>query len=299
MSRNWKDIPIPPRMQALEHDRRGFPVPFIVVRDKNNIPLFQINDDSKVEQCISEQLCAICGQHMPTGDRWLVGGPQNAFHPQGAYIDTPTHYECLHYALQVCPYLAVSKFQKRLDSDKLDQSRFEDTFIFQDPTQDDARVPFFVAIQISGLTVIRRPPHHRVLIANKPYLDIQYWNNGRRLSTDEMLLLMDQWLEKQQQPMYTLFTTCRSAGKFEMETLPDQFKADFPYFSEELDKVAHFPIGTTYLYDVDAKTIHPIYFISSVYSERCNLSKSQWNWLKQQKEIPQQVLDTLEAYFNS
>jgi hypothetical protein len=103
---SWREIPIPVYMQDLERYRRGFTIPFIVLRDNTGKAHFQINDSLKVNQAINERLCAICGKPLGS-DMWLAGGPLSAFHPHGAYVDTPTHQECGNYAMRVCPYLAV------------------------------------------------------------------------------------------------------------------------------------------------------------------------------------------------
>ena len=112
--RKWKEIPLPPKMQQMEKDKRGYPVPYIVVRDIHGVPNFAVNDDRRVEHALEHDLCAICGGKMGKDDRWLVGGPLSAFHQHGAYLDTPTHGECLHYALKVCPYLALKKYSQVL-----------------------------------------------------------------------------------------------------------------------------------------------------------------------------------------
>lgn len=175
--KDWRSVPLPPLMQSMELDKRGYPIPFIIVRDKHGTSYFQINDESKVNQAIDHDLCAICGNKMGA-DKWLVGGPMSAFHPNGAYIDTPTHQQCLHYALKVCPYLAVPNYLKRLDMKNVDPSKFDDALFFQDPTQDDNRVPFFVAIHIKGFTVSRPEPGRRYLHPFREYLAVEFWNEG-------------------------------------------------------------------------------------------------------------------------
>ena len=66
--------------------------------------------------------------------QWLVGGPASAFHPRGAYVDTPTHYACLRYALQMCPHLAGGRV-KHLDANRVNQTtRFGSDIQVKDPT---------------------------------------------------------------------------------------------------------------------------------------------------------------------
>ncbi|RYC66309.1 hypothetical protein [Spirosoma sordidisoli] len=188
--KDWRNVAIPERMKALPRDRRGFPVPHIVLRDAQGVPRFQINNDTVVEACIAGGLCTICGQSMPADDQWLVGGPLSAFHPQGMYIDAPTHYDCLHYALQVCPYLAVSKYMRRLDPRTVNPQDLPEHVLFADPTQSDERVPFFVAVQVRGYTVLRPRLGQRYLRPLRPYVDVQYWNDGQRLTQAYALKLL-------------------------------------------------------------------------------------------------------------
>ena len=115
-------MPLPERMQALDKDRRGLPIPFLVVRDPDGGAHFTINDESKRQRCLKENLCAICGQPLHRG-RWYVGGSLGAFHEHGRYVDPPLHRECTEYGLQVCPYLAAPKYTGRLDESTYDFER--------------------------------------------------------------------------------------------------------------------------------------------------------------------------------
>ena len=76
---DFKSIPIPKRMKALARDARGYPVPFIVVRDSEGLPVFAANDSVRQRKALYEKRCPICGT---TLDRifWLVGGIETSFH---------------------------------------------------------------------------------------------------------------------------------------------------------------------------------------------------------------------------
>ena len=166
-------------MQALEKDHRGFPIPFIVMRDPAGKPLFTVNDSRKVNEVVKTLSCAICGE--PLGDdMWVAGGPMSAFHPHGAYIDTPIHHECGQYALQVCPYLAVSAYSGKADVDKLNDKFGSDTVIFVDPTVLADRPPMFVFAKISGYSRDNGYVH-----PHKPFLDIEFWNEGVKLTEEQ------------------------------------------------------------------------------------------------------------------
>ena len=176
--RDWKNIPLPEKMQHMEVDERGFPVPFIVLRDKEGKPKFTANDTVKVAFCRTKKMCAICGKAM-FKDMWVAGGVLSAFHPQGVYIDTPVHRECGEYALQVCPYLAFTAYNGKVDIKKLQAKA--DGVILVDPTVMSNRPPMFVFAKISGFAV---QGFNHAIVPVKPFLDIEFWNDGKKLSLD-------------------------------------------------------------------------------------------------------------------
>jgi len=98
---------------------------------------------------------------------WMIGGPLSAFHPQGVYIDTPVHYDCGKYALQVCPYSAVSLYSAKSQTGLFKIDDFAN-MLFHNPSVSSDRVSFFVFCKISHFTVRRRdinryivPPKNR------------------------------------------------------------------------------------------------------------------------------------------
>lgn len=189
--KNWKKVEIPDLMKDLQVDRRGYPAPYIVLRDKNNVPQFTMNDDTLVEKCIKEKLCSICGKEL-RDDMWMIGGPMSAFHPQGAYVDIPTHKICGEYALQVCPYLAVSVYNGKKTMDDIDAENFkvddDKRMIFINPTQSQDRVPFFVFSKISGYAV-QRSGMQRYIKPIRPYLEVEFWNDGEKISEEKAVEL--------------------------------------------------------------------------------------------------------------
>lgn len=173
-------------MQLLPKDRRGYPVPFIILRDKNDVPHFQINDGKLVQKCIQQKLCAICGQKLGT-DMWVTGGPLSAFHPNGRYFDTPVHGECGRYAMQVCPYLAAPMYSKRLDHSTLNSEDFNGQ-VFMDPTVIEERPVFFVMARIKSFKVEWHSKHHSIAPA-RPYQEVLFWKDGREINASEATFL--------------------------------------------------------------------------------------------------------------
>ena len=182
---NWRDVPLPERMQALEKDQRGLPIPFIVQRDaQTGRPYFTINNEAKVEACRKHDLCAICGHKLLRG-RWFVGGPASAFHENGCYIDTPTHDDCCHHALRVCPYLAAPKYTGRLDDQLFDYEANPGVLALTNPTMIPERPRLFVALMAVGQKIIKAGPGRVYVKPLQPYRKIEYWRAGERVPDDE------------------------------------------------------------------------------------------------------------------
>lgn len=96
-------------MRTLERDRRGYPVPFIALRDKSGKPQFTINDGRKCATARGKHLCTICGRRL-AHDTWFIGGSRCFLYENGAFLDGPVHNECGEYALKVCPFLAMPRY---------------------------------------------------------------------------------------------------------------------------------------------------------------------------------------------
>ncbi|AHC30519.1 hypothetical protein CC53_gp102 [Rhizobium phage vB_RleS_L338C] len=176
------ETPIPERMQHLDRDERGYPIPFNLFRDKSGKAHFTINDENRRQMIIAKDLCAICGKGLLRG-RWFVGGPASAFHDTGNYIDTAMHYECVEYALKVCPYLAAPSYARRID-DKTLKSENRDTHdIFQDPTMDAQRPRVFVAVMDVRTDYTVHPTIGHVVYVKPrgPYKIVEFWRQGVRI----------------------------------------------------------------------------------------------------------------------
>lgn len=209
-NKNWKDVPVPKNIQDhCETDKRGMPVPFVVLKDDSGVHHFKINDTEKSLKCFHDNLCTICGQRLPITDRWLVGGIASAFDKDGAYIDLPVHKECGHYTLQVCPYLANSNYaSKKVDTKKLEQ-KINGTHILVDPTIDLDRLPLFAFIrplQIMGFKSKLDSGDIRIK-AFGPYPEVEFWDDGHQITDIEevRLALMGTKWEKYLPAIYEQF----------------------------------------------------------------------------------------------
>lgn len=177
------ETPIPFRMQSLERDPRGYPIPFIVFRDMTGKPHFTINDSTVVRSASQHKLCGICGQKMVNG-YWFIGGPKSAFHEYGAYIDGPLHKDCANYALKVCPYLVLSRYKNRVDDKTIDYANVGPNFLVADPTMDPNHPEFFVLSKTTSYSAsspgVGLFYHH----PKKPWREVVFYRQGEEISFD-------------------------------------------------------------------------------------------------------------------
>lgn len=187
---NHTDVPIPPRMRHLKLDARGYPVFYVALIDKNGNPHLAINDTMKRIQCAHQDLCSICGTKLMRG-RWFIGGPLSAFHPHGMFSDAPMHHECAHYALLVCPWLALSRYKRSATTERAIVGKVADGRIALQTGQvliDESQIPnrplVFVALMAIGNDYTRGTVAP-LFKPKQPYRVIEYWMHGKQLSDEE------------------------------------------------------------------------------------------------------------------
>jgi len=127
---------------------------------------------------IARDLCSICGKTLLRG-RWFIGGPRSAFHKRGAYIDMPTHAECAHYALRVCPYLAAPSYAREVGKRKAEAVKAG--VIAIDPTMIPERPLLFVALMAVGQSMTGSNGFQSYVKPHRPYRKIEYWQHGEQL----------------------------------------------------------------------------------------------------------------------
>lgn len=102
--KNPSDILTPPSLDRRPRDRRGYPIPYVNVILPDGTPDFTAIHPHLSSECARARLCALCGEKV--GYRIaFVGGPLGA--RNRTYNDPGVHIECGHYAMIVCPYLAM------------------------------------------------------------------------------------------------------------------------------------------------------------------------------------------------
>lgn len=110
-------VPMPARIAKLQRDSRGYPIPRFVDRkaDKpDGEPDFRIMDAKYLADCIRYRICWVCGGALPRVKAFVVG-PMCIVNRTSS--EPPSHLECAHYSVLVCPFLAFPKM-RRIDVGK-------------------------------------------------------------------------------------------------------------------------------------------------------------------------------------
>ncbi len=81
---------------------KGFLIPYTAFI-KNGIPDFKVIDPYKIEECILDGLCAICGQKLGAGWIAFIGGERSM--QSRCFTDPAMHEPCARYSAVTCPYL--------------------------------------------------------------------------------------------------------------------------------------------------------------------------------------------------
>ena len=182
-------IEMPYRIARLPRDRRGYPIPWNVLRGVDDAPLFTVNDQSKHFEAIRRELCPICGDRLGTW-KWFVGGIRSAFDPYGGYYDLPGHRDCERFALATCPYLSLPNYLGRIDV--VDPSKIPEGMVMANITRLPERPEVFIAVasdkmEITGIEETSGTP---IVVPKKPHLAYEFWFHGKQIGEAEAMPAM-------------------------------------------------------------------------------------------------------------
>lgn len=190
MSAALAQIEIPRALRKRPRDRRGYPIPWIVLIDRNKRPHFTINDGARTIAAGRKKLCGLCGEKLRR-DIAFVGGPMCFLSPLGAFSDPPMHHDCARYAVQVCPYLAAPSYGRRIDDRTLAPGATPGgVLIKNDDLVAPDRPEAFMLGKAAGFAMIIREDGAPLFRAREEWLDLTVWKDGRQLTgADEQAAL--------------------------------------------------------------------------------------------------------------
>lgn len=184
---------MPARVAALPRDRRGLPIPAIVMRDGNGDPHFTMNDARTAMRLVREGRCGVCGDRLGAY-KCFVGGPASAFHPEGRYFDGPVHQDCGEFALRVCPYLALLSFARRIGTKTLRPGSVPEGAILvsEDRTVHAPQPAVFVLASCKRFKIDTRLRY----IPERPWAEVRFFRAGQEIDAAEAR----QWAESDPDP---------------------------------------------------------------------------------------------------
>jgi hypothetical protein len=110
---------LPPRMQRLPIDARGYPVPWFVawldadgrvVPNGRGKPDFRVISPGRIQDALIFRRCWICGDKLGSMASF-VSGPMCGINRTAG--EPPSHLECATFAVKACPFLANPEMRRR------------------------------------------------------------------------------------------------------------------------------------------------------------------------------------------
>jgi hypothetical protein len=175
--------PVPPSMQHLPVDHRGFFAPWFVawldeagrpVPDGQGTPDFRVIGPGKVQAAVAHQLCWICGNRLESPPVAAVLGPMCAVNRVSS--EPPSHVACARYAVQVCPFL--TKPRMRRNRHDLPEQTCDGPGIAVD------RNPGVAALWVTNRVYYSRQT--RLFTVDDP-VRVEWWAEGREATRTEVL----------------------------------------------------------------------------------------------------------------
>ncbi len=120
--------PIPARIARLPVER-GYPVPYFVASVDGHYD-FRVVDPLKMQRCVADHRCWICGDRLGRHLAFLIG-PMCAINRISS--EPPSHRECAEWAVRACPFLVQRQSCRRTTGLPQDISEPAGTMIERQP----------------------------------------------------------------------------------------------------------------------------------------------------------------------
>lgn len=199
--------PMPHNIAKLPSDERGYPIPKFVAT-RNGIRDFRLMDYDFRTQCIRDKICWICGEPLRKYFSFIAG-PMSCLNR--TVIEPPSHIRCAHYAVRVCPFLAVPNMRRNERA-------------LPDNVAVDGKMhpgnPGVCAMWITNKYVVWEPRPGEVLLMMGEPARIIFWAEGRALSRAEI----QQALQDGYHRMQSLVKNCSRRDQREMQSMLNRAK---------------------------------------------------------------------------
>lgn len=218
--------PLPPRLEVLPKDPRGYPVPWFVaevpgIDGRPPTYDFRVMDPEKFVQAVKHRRCWICGQ--PLG-RWLVFsiGPMCTI--TRTISEPPGHLECAHWSVKNCPFLVNPKFTRNVEG--LPANVDEPAGIGL------MRNPGVMCLWITRSYEVFKPPHRAKgqtplpLITIGDAQSVEWWREGRPATRAEVEASISGGIP-------TLLAAAKADGPFAVEMMGKQYEAAAALWPQE------------------------------------------------------------------
>lgn len=92
----------PQRMRKLPLDKRGYPIPWFVHRDKDGVPDFRIVRRNGISYAHINKVCWLCGGKLGRFAAFVIGPMCGV---NRTVSEPPSHRACAAYAVRACPFM--------------------------------------------------------------------------------------------------------------------------------------------------------------------------------------------------
>lgn len=169
-------VPMPARIAALARDSRGYPVPRFIDRsaDRDGQPDFRIMDGAYMIRCVKNRLCWICGDKLGRYMTFPIG-PMCAINRNIA--EPPSHLECCHYSVKVCPFLSVPEMRR------IERAKPAGTWVSGEMI---SRNPGAICLWTVEKYRTWKPGRGELLFDIGEPVAVEWWARGRRATREEV-----------------------------------------------------------------------------------------------------------------
>jgi hypothetical protein len=166
-----RKINVPPKMQHLPINEKGYVVPWFVAQIEPGKWDFRAIGPGKVRQAVKDDICWLCGRRLGVYKTFTIG-PMCSVNRVSA--EPPSHKTCARYAVQACPFLSQPKMvrnEKDMPEGHL-----------MPPGEMIARNPGVTLLWTTLTFQIERGGLFRI----GPPNDVEWWAHGRHATREEV-----------------------------------------------------------------------------------------------------------------